>query len=215
MKLMKLWALTAMVGALVAANQVAAQNLFVNPGFEDPITSDGAPFVGFWEAFQGGGATSIRDTVDPRNGAGHLSLNINNANNTFAGAFQDVVVTPGQLATLSFWHKTTSLPYNLVTEVRIEWRNTVANTEISRTPNVTLSPTDVYSLISVVDTVPAGADTARAVYAIQSFTNGALADLGTVYVDDASFTAIPEPASALLLTLGAIGSVVFARRSRS
>jgi hypothetical protein len=200
---------------MLAASQASAANLFVNPGFEDPVTSDGAPFVGFWEAFQGGGATSVRDTVMPRNGAGHLALNINNENNTFAGAFQDVVVTPGQLATLSFWHKTTSLPYNLVTEARIEWRNSVSNTEITRTPNVTLSPTDAYSLISVVDTVPAGADTARAVYAIQSFTNGALADLGTVYVDDASFEVVPEPATFALVSLGTIGCLVFGRRSRS
>jgi len=32
-------------------------NLFVNPGFEDPITQDGPPFVGYWEGFNSGGAS--------------------------------------------------------------------------------------------------------------------------------------------------------------
>ena len=51
--------MTAMIGGVaIFADQGSAQNLLVNPGFEDPITSDGPPFVGFWEAFNGGGGAS-------------------------------------------------------------------------------------------------------------------------------------------------------------
>ena len=200
------------VGVLVAyaimlhvVPSAAAQNLLVNPSFEDPITADGPPFVGFWEAFQGAGATAIRDTVDPLSGAGHMSIAINNMNNSFAGMFQDVEgLIPGQEVTFNLFHKTTSLPYDLVSEMRIEWRAVGVGAEISRTPNLTTSPTDAYSPLTLTANVPAGADTARVVYAIQSFTNGVLSDLGTVYVDDASViaeTAVPEPSSSALLGL--------------
>ena len=196
------------VGFLVAGAIVmlmvplaSAQNLLVNPSFEDPITADGPPFVGFWEAFQGSGASSIRDTVDPLSGAAHMSLSTS-ANNTFAGMFQDVEgLIPGKPVTFNVFHKTTSLPYNIVTEMRIEWRAVGVGPEIGRTPNLTTSPTDAYSLLSLTANVPAGADTARVVYAIQTFTNGALPDVGTVYVDDASVTTVPEPSTLALLGL--------------
>jgi hypothetical protein len=197
----------------VLAGRSAEANLLANPGFEDPITSDGPPFVGFWEGFQGGGAVASRDTVMPRNGEGHLSLIIDNANNTFAGAFQDVEgLLPGQLMDFSLWHKTTTLPYNLVSEVRIEWRNSGSNSEISRTANFLPIPTLDYAPFSLVAAVPAGADTARVVYAIQSFTNNNLPDVGTVYVDDVSLTVIPEPATIGLLGLGLVAFAASRRR---
>jgi hypothetical protein len=206
--------LIALCATLATSNPTVAQNLLANPGFEDPITSDGAPFVGFWEGFQGGGAVSARDTTMPRNGAGHLSLIIDNANNTFAGAFQDVEgLAPGQLMDFSAWHKTTSVPYNLVSEMRIEWRKVGQAAEVSRTPNLLPVPTLDYSKVSLVAPVPAGADTARVVYAIQSFTNGTLPDVGTVFVDDVSLTVVPEPATIGLWGL-ALTSLAVARRRR-
>jgi hypothetical protein len=182
---------------LLSGTQAVAQNLLANPSFEDPLTNDGPPFVGFWETFQGGGAASFRDTVMPRSGEGHLAMVIDNTNNTFAGAFQDVEgLVPGQVMNFSLWHKTLSLPANLVSEMRFEWRNSVSNTEVSRT-NLTPNPvpTDAYTQLSLIAPVPAGADTARVVYAVQSFTNDNLPDSGHVYVDDASLTVIPEPAT--------------------
>ena len=215
MKLVKLWAAIAMVGALAASNQAMAANQLVNPGFEDPVTSDGAPFIGFWEAFNGGGtATSANSTITPRSGAQDLRLEINNSNNNFAGAFQDAVVVPGNPALWSVWHMSPSSPFDVGVEMRIEWRNSVSNTEISRTLNSVTVPTNQYTQFSVASTVPAGVDTARLVYAIQSF-GPELTNTGIVFVDDAFYDAVPEPASATLLALGAIGSLVFGRRSRS
>jgi hypothetical protein len=208
------WPLGALACLVLIASESSAANLLINPGFEDPITSDGPPFVGFWEAFNGGSASSVRDTVMPRNGAGHLSLNIT-GDNTFAGAFQDVEgLIPGQLMNFTVWHKTLSLPYNLITEARIEWRKTGQAAEVSRTPNVTIPPVDVYLPTSVIAAVPAGADTARVVYAIQSFTNTGLPDLGTVYVDDASLDVVPEPTTIGLLGFGTLCFGALARRNR-
>ncbi len=42
------------VAALICSGlgqSAMAQNQFGNPGFEDPITFDGPPFIGSWEGF--------------------------------------------------------------------------------------------------------------------------------------------------------------------
>src|SRR5262245_49532437 len=94
--------------ALVACARTGAnaQNLLANPGFEDFITMDGPPFVGSWEAFNGGaGAFASNSSFSPRSGAQHAILFINNVDNTFAGIFQDVLVSPGQPVEFSIWHK--------------------------------------------------------------------------------------------------------------
>jgi PEP-CTERM motif len=125
-----------------------------------------------------------------------------------------VAVTAGAPALWSVWHMSPSSPFDVGVEMRIEWRNSVSNTEIARTPNSVTVPTAQYTQFSVASTVPAGVDTARLVYAIQSFGPGAT-NTGLVFVDDAFYDAVPEPASSMLLALGAIGSVIFGRRSRS
>ncbi len=191
-----------LASALVVAvsGSVVQANLLSNAGFEDPVTYDGPPFVGFWEAFSGGGtAASFNSTVMPLSGAQHLELVIDNQANNFAGAFQDVEgLSEGEEITFSVWAKNVGLDSG-GSEMRIEWRDSVSNTEISRTPNLVPSLTSEYTLITLTDNVPAGADTARVVYAIQSF-GGALNQ--NVYLDDASV--IPEPASMALLGLGGL-----------
>jgi len=211
---MKPLALTAGLLFSLATSTFAA-NLLSDPSFESPITFDGPPFVGSWEGFSGGpGSSSGNSAVFPRTGAQSLGLSINNTINTFAGAFQDV---PGLVAGSSFsldgWHATTSSPLSLGVEIRIEWRNSVSNTEITRTPNATPIPTAAYTSFNLSGLVPAGADTARVVYAIQSFSTAPLGN-GNVFVDDMSFTIVPEPSSLALLGLGGLAFVA-ARRNRA
>ena len=198
-----------------AALTASAQNQFGNPGFEDPllVTTDGPPFVGSWEAFNGGGAGSGYAATNPRNGTGHLNVNINNTPNSFAGAFQDVAnLVAGQAVTFSGYHMSLTNPLGVATEFRIEWRNSGSNTEVGRTPNSTTGPGTTYSLFSLNATVPAGADTARAVYAIQTFGGEPNpGDNGVVFVDDMSFIIVPEPTS--IAALGA-ASVLLRRRRR-
>jgi hypothetical protein len=49
------------------------------------------------------------------------------------------------------------------------------------------------------------------VYAIQSFSTSPLGN-GTVYVDDVSFTVVPEPSAMALLSLGGLALVALRRQ---
>jgi len=196
----------------LAAGGASAASL-ANGSFEDPITTDGPPFVGSWEGFNGGaGSQAANSTAMPRTGAQSLALSIANTNDTFAGVFQDVTnLTPGTPVTLSGYHATPTNPLGVGVEFRIEWRNSAGNTEVSRTPNSTTVPTAAYSPFTLSSIVPAGADTARVVYAIQSF-GAEPGNTGVVYVDDVSF--VPEP-SAAALGFAALGLSCLRRRRRA
>lgn len=192
-----IWALPSQSGA----------QLLVNGGFEQPITTDGAPFVGFWEGFHGDGtATAANSSILPRNGAQHLQLSITATNNSFAGVYQDVAVFAGLPYVFSGFHMTPSNPFDVGGEIRIEWRNATA--EIGRTPNLVPTITGTYAPFSLPATAPAGAQFARIVYAIQSF-GAEPSNTGIVYVDDLNF--VPEPSS---LTLLAGLALVAGRRRR-
>ena len=200
MKYLKYCLIAAVAISIAAAGSLAsAQNLLANPGFEDPVTTDGPPFQGFWEAFTGAGAFSDATTAMPRTGLQSLEMTLAEAG-SFAGAFQEVGgLTAGDIVTFSGWHK--SLLEAGGTEIRLEYRDTVNDAEVSRTPNFTPAPGSDWEEFALTDTVPAGADAARAVYAIQSFGAGVPQQ---VFLDDTSFAIVPEPASIALL--GCAGS---------
>ena len=103
---------------------------------------------------------------------------------------------------------TPSSPLDVGFETRIEWRN--AGGEVSRTPNFTVAPGSAYTQFSIPATVPAGADTARVVFAVQTFGGDGPSNSGTIYVDDASFVVVPEPASMSLLA--GVGAALLRRR---
>jgi hypothetical protein len=194
--------------AVAALSVTAGTNLFSNAGFEDPVTMDGPPFVGSWEAFNAGpGSSAINSMEMAFSGLQSLELQIASTPNAFAGAFQDVDnLSAGQEVTFSGWHKSLAGAGGI--EIRIEWRDSVQDTEISRTANFTPEPGSDWEQFSLDSIVPDGADTARAVYAIQSF--GGVADQ-LIYVDDTSFVVIPAPASLALVGLGGLAA---ARRRR-
>lgn len=213
--------IAALSGAVLgmAAEPAFAANLLVNSGFEDPITNDGPPFVGSWEGFSAGaGASSSNSAAMPRSGAQHLHLTIDTVPNSFAGAFQDVGgLLAGDEFIFAGWHKsTTDLAGLGIVEVRIEWRDSVGDFEISRTPTLhPLSPTSDYSMFSLTASTPAGADSARLVYAIQTFGGGGDRN-NTVFVDDTSFqstsVSVPDGGTTALLGLIAFGGLGVARR---
>ncbi len=200
-KLLASTAAAALGLALVTATPASA-NLLTNGGFETaPMVDDGSG-VGKWQPFGGTGVglptLSAIESVMPLSGANHLTLQIDNLANTFAGVFQDAAIIGGTSVTFSGWAKDLGVDAG-GTEIRIEWRDSVANIEISRTGNFVPALTSAYTPWSLTDTAPAGADTARVVYAIQSFGAG---PNQLIYVDDVSV--IPEPASLALLGLGGL-----------
>lgn len=220
-KLFGVFLTMAAVAVLCSGTQAVDQ--FADPSFEAPITYDGPPFVGTWEGFSGnfggGSSSAANSTVSPHTGAGAVALTITSASG-FAGVFQDIPgLTPGTPVIFSGWHQGNGTPANYTSEVRIEWRNSVSDAEITRTPNLLPVSEAAYSKFVLPSIVPAGADTARAVYALATFGTPPQGG-GTVFIDDFSFEfdedpfppRIPEPATGMLIGMSVIGLAGVRRR---
>lgn len=192
--------LTCLAGAHSASGiHLYYPNRLVDPSFEGNQTYDGPPFIGSWEAFSGAPiSTSEFTTGMPRTGAQSLELNIDLTVDTYAGTFQDVLFgdgLAGETAYFSGWHRATA---DAASEIRIEWRDSVSDTEVVRSPNLTPVLSTDYEEFILSDVVPAGADTARLVYAIQSFSG---VQTQQVFVDDVNFNLVPEPVAVGLAAL--------------
>lgn len=200
----------ALLGALTTAPAMAFT--LADAGFEGiaGLVDDGNG-VGKWNPFTNGPPNGFSVSgAAPRTGAQSLRLELAGVNG-FAGVFQDVPVLAGESFTLSGWHSLQSGSAG-GSEIRIEFRDSIGNVEVSRTAN--LAPTiggAAYEEFSLTDTVPAGADTARVVYAVQSF--GAPVPQ-IVHVDDLLVSGpavVPEPTGAMLVLMG-FGGLALRRR---
>lgn len=184
--------------------------MLFDPGFEDTtsgnLDGDTGVTVGRWNPFSGGAPIYQTTTANPRSGAQNLRLTLEGVAGSFVGVAQDISVTEGEEVTYSLWHAAVNNDPNSI-EIRIEWRDSVNNVEVARTGNSTPTVGPDYEFFSLTETVPAGADTARVVYAIQSFGGNATAQ---VDIDDVTF--VPEPSSSLLAALALLG--LAARRRR-
>jgi hypothetical protein len=201
------WQFGALACLVFVASETRA-NLLANPGFEgptgfeDPSTCCGPPFVGRWVGFVGGAATI--SAAMPRTGAQHLDLSKSAGES--GGVFQHVPnLTPGQTGVFGGWHKTTSSSLDVVVEVYIQWWNSVSQSTISFSPFLHPVPTSQYTPFTMASVVPAGADTASVVYALQIGTSG------TVFVDDMSFV-VPEPSTLSIGLFAAVAGLSLQRR---
>lgn len=183
-----------------------------NPGFESgPLVDDGSG-VGKWLPFNNGGTNmTLLSTANPRSGQQSLRLELGSPNG-FAGVFQDVPVLAGGEVIFAGWN---SLASGVTggSEVRIEFLDSVANAEVSVTSNLIPSfSSATYEEFSLSATVPAGADTARLVYAIQSFGAGVpqVVDVDDITVSGSAV--IPEPSASMMALLGLLGVALRRRR---
>lgn len=200
---------TLAVMSMIAGTNQATAALLTNPGFETaPFVEDGFG-VGKWAPFSNGSPnTSEITSTMPRTGANSAELNLIDVNG-FAGFFQDVPAVPGADIDWSVWVKDVFGTGGAI-EMRIEYRDTSVDpsVEVSRTANlVPTLTTGEYELVTLSDVIPAGADTARVVFAVQSF--GATPPQ-QFFVDDAMVNTIPEPAS--IAMIGLAGLALAARR---
>lgn len=197
-------ALGLMAAAAPAAN---AAGTIVGGDFEGVTLVDDGSGVGKFGPFTGNAASTYSvSTTNPHTGAEAMDLDIGGVANSFVGVFQDVTIAPLETINYSLFHAANVAAAGAI-EIRIEWRDSVNNVEISRTGNSTPSPGTSYELFSLVETAPAGADTARVVYALQSFGGNT-----TIAANVDDITVIPEPTSSLLAGLSALGLMIRRRR---
>ena len=188
----------------------ASANLIVNAGFEDPVTTDGPPYVGSWEAYSLSSTSVGNSTGSFRSGSQSLQLDIGNDVDAFAGVFQDIGgMVAGDTAMFSGWHLARG---TAGVEFIIMWR--AGGNEISRTASMySLTTGSDYEMFSLTSVVPVGADTARLLYGLQSF--GGIVNQ-KVFLDDVSFVVganeVPEPAALSLFGLAVLVLIGVRRR---
>lgn len=198
-----------------AGSAIASANLLINPGFEDPVLGGGDVFGATgWNVF-GGGTYTIK--ASPHTG--------DNAFKTFgvtSGAYQEFATSPGQLWQGGAWILNPSFDAMTgaqIAAVNIEWRDAADGliSFISSTGGLTAaspqgSTSADYSYAPVLGVAPVGAAKARLVLLTGAF--GAPGG-GAPFFDDASFAAVPEPATALLGALAMTALAAVRRRSTS
>lgn len=208
---MRKFLLVASVILTLGASQALAQNALKNPGFEDPTVDTGSS-IGQWFRFQSGSGVSAESTTEPLSGARHMSLQTIGANQ-FAGVFQRLEsvpgvprsIVPGATITFSGFHKAVG-PSLATSEIKIEWTGAPQN----RLDVLNLPAT--YGPFSHSGIAPAGTTGATITYAISSFGPGQ--GDSTVFIDDFTVSVVPEPATAGMIGLGALGLIRLARRRK-
>jgi hypothetical protein len=204
--------LVALVVFMLFASQATAQNLAVNPSFEDPTVSSGSANDVWFRFGSGTNGTASESTAMPRTGSRHIALQLVGPNQ-FAGVFQNLnmAINPGQIVNLSgFARNATGAPFNATQEIKLEWQGT-PNPPQNRLDDLTLG--SAYEMFSHTGVAPAGTTGLVVTYALSSFGAGQSGD-SLVHLDDITVTIVPEPATVGLVGLGTMGLVAFARRRR-
>ncbi|MEO0530941.1 MAG: hypothetical protein AAF266_10265 [Planctomycetota bacterium] len=221
--------LFALVACLATGSQAAAENILNNGGFESEIgfafPNDGSNWSGF---FGGPGDKFNNSTVStgftdpprngvpmPRTGDNSYFGEIVTGSDGFTGIVQTQPAIAGAEYTYDIWAKRDGL-FNIGAEFRLEFSDADGNFTIGQfdlnTP-IQDDLTEEYQLFSLTAVAPANTANVTAVIAVQTFVgpDDASTAIGSLFVDDASLTFIPEPTAALLACLG-LGAMATRRR---
>jgi len=203
--------------AILGLAASTASAALTNPGFESPDASGGDVFATSGNSGWFGFNAAFITASTKRSGLQSLK--------TFGapgGAFQDFDTTPGTRWTGTVFGENLSTDPMTGTQagfINIEWHSgTAANpgpqiSFVSTKVVDSTSPFDTWIQGTVTDIAPAGGTVARIVLLSGPF-NGSGNGGGASFFDDATFSAVPEPASIGLLGLSAIGLTARRRRQR-
>jgi hypothetical protein len=221
-----------------SAYTTQAQNLLVNPSFENPalFTANPITLSGVnqgWATFGGGAGGFARQTNmfnsadSPQSGSFALLETANVGNNwSPAGAYQLISgITAGQTYTFSIWALTDTVNDGYAnTNAGVLFQlgfgafnnSTNANQFMSIgaaiSPDPHLPTIHTWTFYTATGVAPAGA-TDASVYAMFQDNNTAIAT-ENLYFDNASLIAAPEPASLVLVGMG-LASFYLIRRRKS
>ena len=208
-----LLAVAALAGIAATAS---AQNALLNSGFETGTAGDAAD----WAEIVGGpaGFAGRSDTM-PFSGSQSAYMGFDHINNPAAGGayFMEQVLSVGSIDPLvnydlSFYAKTDSTDYTgMDTFFQILWLDQDGSNGGGvqgemLTSLIGLGINDTYQQFNVAGLdVPDGADSLLIRFQVSA---GALDNIANgLYVDDASLTPVPAPASAALITLGGLAAI--------
>lgn len=210
------------VFTLVATGTSRAQNILVDPGAEQGITTPN-PATGYgqgWAFFNGG----TFSTAEARSGTQSIAL-VTQTN--VPGAYQQFAASPGQtfvmtgfgltptpltgnpgfgILQITFFNGPDGMGLNIGT-VQTSPGNAATSAEINSS-----SPANVWISQVVTATAPATAQSMQAYALVVDF--GSAAPEG-VYYDDMTLMVVPEPSSVALVLTGLGCLVMFARKRRS
>lgn len=203
-----------LLGVLAAGllASTASANLLTNPGFED-LPFGGAEEAGAgvgWEAFGGAFRIQGQPPIGPAGAhGGDVVLKVFGV----AGAFQDFAAGEGDSFTGSVWALNDSadlMTGGQVAAVNIEWHGAGGFIDAAFGDSLLASdPIDVWTLLGVAGTAPAGTTFARLVVITGDFAGPGG---GAPRFDDASFQVVPIPGAILLLGSGLAGLMGFRRK---
>lgn len=196
-------------------NTAAAANLLNNPSFESDLGFDFSDVTN-WNGFFGGPPGTFLEAFNdtgapPNSGAKALEITLDgdatfptNGFQAFVGQVQSVAsVGAGDPVDLSVYARNNGSLLTGNVEFRIEFIGDSG--EIAREQiNLESLLTDTYQQFGLSAVAPAGTTSANVVFAVASFNQDVLHS-NSVLFDDVSLTIVPEPASAALLALSAVG----------
>ena len=188
---------------VVSMVSIASANLLVNPSFETEGSSAGLA-AGWYES--GDAASVFRHEYLPH-GAGDFSIALRHGTGTFKGVYQSVATTIAEddVLTFSAWvYAVQGEGYTTSGKLSITaWDGTVNHTLASSVVFDGLTSRTYTQITATVDISTLDQATKDAVIGVAP-TAFIIGYGGYSWVDDASFTSVPEPATMALLGLGGL-----------